>query len=194
MSILRETRMEPDVQWVEWNAIQRRVLRLALKKEFAHAIDEINCYLARAPAELRCDAIAFRGLVKEKKRDLPGARLDFAEAQSLSLPGSYKRYTIELTLGRLSKEMQDDQQAIEWYYRAIETAIADPTTSGDAALEAFLSLRPASSWIAREREACEIAVRQAWKLFFLSGEPDLQKLQATLAILREAAGRPLPQH
>jgi tetratricopeptide (TPR) repeat protein len=164
-----------------------------LQNEFKASLEVLRHFLERGqPLELQGEILAFMAIVKEKMGDVQAAVLDIKKAHDLSVPGSYRRYGLELTLGRLSHGTGETDEAAHWYLRAIETATLDPFTSGASAVEAFLSLKEASSWSTRERELCYTALRQAWHLFALPGEPALERLQETLRALSEASSRPLP--
>jgi hypothetical protein len=177
----------------EWVVIQRRVLRLMSKKDFAAALNELEVFMSKSfSPELRSEVFAFRGRVRERMGEISSAKDDFLFAHSLVPRGTYRRYTIELTLGRLSELMHGVQDASFWYLQAVETAAEDLGTSGASAVEAFLGVKGVCSWTPAEKESCEKVLRQAWELFCLPGEPNFDNLQETLAVLGDASTRPLP--
>lgn len=178
----------------EWILVQRKALSLMRKKNFPAALDELDSFLrADHPPVLQSEVWAFKGLVREKMEGASAARVHFLAAHSLSQPGTYQRYALEITLGRLSEELKELQEARTWYWRAVKTAADDPGTSGAAAIEGFLNLKDFYLWSQNEKQVCVRVIRQAWTLFSLPGEPDLANLEMTLHKLKEASARPLPR-
>lgn len=179
--------------WQEWNLVQMRCLKLMAKKDLTAALREINLFLNNThPSDLQSETLAFRGLIREKMGDILSAKEDLLSAHSHSPQATYQRYTIELTIGRLSQSTYDLEDARSWYISAVETAIKDPSTSGASAVKSLLDIKEASSWSYAEKASCEKAIRQAWALFSLSGDPNMENLKETLQILAEASARPIP--
>lgn len=183
--------MPSDDLWREWHLTQRRCLGLMAKKAYPAAIADIDQFLKSAYPELQSEALAFRGIIKEKMGESHSAKADLLAAHRLSSQATYQRYTIELTLGRLSKLTEDLKDASSWFLRAVDTAIEDPSTSGATAVEGLLDIKEVSSWSSAEKSSCERAIRQAWALFSLPGVPDMDHPKETLQVLAEASTRPL---
>lgn len=180
--------------WEEWTSVQLKSLQLSENKQYSEAVNLIEQFLAgQISPELRSEAIAFRALMREEDGDLDAAKEDLLAAHSLSLPGSYPKYCIELTLARLYESSGEKERSAEWHVKALETVVDDPMTSGATAILGLLRLKPFGSLNERELILCERVARQAWQLFSLPGEPNIEDLVSTANKLMEAATRPLPR-
>lgn len=185
--------MIPEHLWIEWVEIQKRSLKLMYRKDFSGAMQELDSFFRRGqPAELESEIFGFRGEIQERQGKIEEAKREYLNAHMLSAEATYHRYTLELTLGRVCEEMKDLQEAADWYFRAAHTASEDPLTFGAAAVAGLLDVRDRSSWENHEIRLVERVIRQAWELFSLPGEPDLENLRETLRTLGEASTRPLP--
>jgi hypothetical protein len=177
----------------EWVALQRKCLQLAEQNEYSRAHEEVDLFLrTHGSSELRSEILAFRGALKESEGKLSAARMDFLAARAVSIPATYQKYALELNIARLSLLLGSPEESESWFLEALETVVQDPLTSGSAAILGLMKLKGVQSLSPRETLLCETAVRQAWILFSLPGEPDLQDLPETVHLLREASARPLP--
>lgn len=182
-----------DSEWAAWIRIQAHALRFMTTGRTSAAHAAVSSFLGFQPAtDLRADALAFRAVISERLGEMEAAKFDLQSAQSLGPPSSYRRYTIELSLGDLCEKTGNPDEAFSWYLNALETAAEDPTTSGGSALASLLAMKQTSSLNPSQRELCLKIVRQAWSLFQLPNEPDLMDLPETAKILVEASSRPLP--
>jgi hypothetical protein len=184
--------MLSDELWGRWIEVQRKSLKLMNRRDFEGALHAIDEFIEDLEPKQRGEPFSFRSIIREKMGDPEGAERDLLDAQSLSAPATYHRYGIELALGRLAEERNDHARAASWYLHAIKTATEDPSTSGAVAVESLLSIKATGLWSPAERALCERAIRQAWKLFSLPGEPQMADIPNVLRRLTEAATRPLP--
>lgn len=183
-----------DREWLGWVAVQRKALKLKMGGSLEEAIGEISVFLAtEPPTDLLCDALAFRAIFEEDQGAFALSKVDLLQARALAPPASYTKYTIELGLAGLHEKTGEVEEAISWYIEALKTVISDPTTSGGGAVAGILALREFSTLPPEHRELCIRAVRQAWALFELPGEPDSANLREAAQILIEASTRPLPR-
>ena len=186
--------MISEALWEQWTAAQRKALRLLTKRKFPDALAELTQFLCDDyPSELQAEILAFRSVIYEKMGHLTDATNDLEKAHSLSKSGTYQLYTIQLSLGRLAERMLDIPAAASWYLRAIETAKADPSTSGASAIKGLLKTSGLPPWNSEAGKLCERVLKQAWALFALPGEADLENIEGTLERLTEASLLPLPQ-
>jgi hypothetical protein len=95
-------------------------------------------------------------------------------------------------LAGLCKKTQDSIGSIFWYGKALETVVEDPLTSGSAAIAGLVEQKGLTELSADEKALCEKVLKQAWKLFSLPGQPELENLHAAIGVLDEASTRPLP--
>jgi hypothetical protein len=185
--------MLSDQLWEKWIALQKKTFQLTDRKEFSLAIEGLNVFLEQQePPDLRSEILGLRGDILLKQGDLQGAKQDFLAARDLSEPATYSRYVLELNIASVCTDLRDSDGAIFWYVKALETVADDPLTSGATAIHGLLDSKAENSLNLHEANLCDQAIRQAWRLFSLPGEPDLTNLQVTLGILDEAASHPLP--
>jgi tetratricopeptide (TPR) repeat protein len=185
----REATTDPG--WLEWIEIQKAATRLWMQGNFEAAIGEINHYLAQEPRlDLRRQAIGFRGSIHEEQGDLEAARNDFSRAHELSEEPDFERYTLLLSLGGIAKRRGGFEEAENWFLTALQTAAADPKTSGAGALLQLLQLRGERGLTEQEHRLAEKVVYQGWSLLRVVGQPDLTDLIATAKKLIEAKKGP----
>ena len=181
-----------DREWLEWIAIQSRALRLMVKRELSQAMTEVDEFLKSQPSpDLASEALAFRADIREQQGQVDQVLSDLLEARSLTPSASYRRYTIELSLAATYEKAGRSEEAVGWYLAALDSSAQDPTTSGASALAALLTLRDFRDLDQPHRDVCRQVARQAWNLFRLPGEPDLEDLKKTAQVLSEASSRPL---
>lgn len=169
-------------------------MRFWIRRDIAAAVRLIDDYLVGDLAvDVRSGAFAFRARLKREMGDWQTAQQDYVAAHLSSEEGSYHRYTVELALGSLCEDRDQKAEALSWYTRAMRTAILDPGTSGAAALEGLLDIKGSQPLSDEETDLCTRIVQQAWALFRLQGEPELDDLRGTIEALKEASTRPLPR-
>jgi len=121
--------MIPEQLWLEWVEIQKRSLKLINKEDYSGALQELDSFLGSGqPTELESEIFGFRGIVKEEQGEIEEAKQEYLRAHQLSAKATYNRYTLELTLGRLCKQVKNIEEATSWYLRAAQTASEDPRT------------------------------------------------------------------
>lgn len=181
-----------DGEWLEWISVQRKVLRFETVGWLDKAVEELDSFLRTRPKfDLASDALALRSVLREKQGERALAKADLLSAHALLPEANYQKYTIELSIGALCAKQNSTEEAVEWYFRALETASKDFGTSGGSALESLLELRSFASMDGDQQALCLQVVRQAWNLFGLAGEPDVTDLKRAARLLIEAATRPL---
>jgi hypothetical protein len=182
-----EMTSEDDV----WGRVELRVARLAREGENLAALKELDHFLATEPAPaVVSSALSYRSMVKEEAGDHRGAFEDELQAHALSLPGTYSRYTKELSLGSLSIICGQEEKAISWFLAALNTARDGESISAGAALRKFLELRGEAQLDPAERTLCIEVIRRSWKVLRQSGEPDVTNLMQAANRLRELGSRP----
>lgn len=187
-------RSSTDSEWLNWVALQKQILRLVMiNKDVPAALRALDNYLAGNIAQdLRRDAFVVKGRVEREAGNSENAKENYLKAHELSDEGTYSRYVIEITLGSIYEGLGMSTEALGWYTEAMRTAVLDPGTSGAVALEGFLDIKGVQSLSDEEADLCIQVVRQAWSLFRLPGEPDLEDLRGTIEELKDASTRPLP--
>jgi tetratricopeptide (TPR) repeat protein len=181
-----------DGEWLEWIFVQRKVLRLEAAGRLEEAIEHLDSFLGSQPKfDLAGDALALHSSLREKQGEIELAKMDLQSAHSLFPEANYPRYAIELSLGALCVKQDHIEEAIEWYFRALETASKDLGTSGGAALGSLVELRDFASMNSDQQALCLQVARQAWDLFGLPGEPDMADMKTLAITLVEASTRPL---
>jgi hypothetical protein len=182
-----------DQEWLAWIEVQKDAVRQWSKGDFDSAIRIIDEYaIGPISSHTRSEAFAFQGMILHEKGDSEAAKKCYLTAHSLTDSPDFHRYTLENALGSLCSLLNQDEEALSWHIRAMQTAILDLTTSGASALEGFLDLKGEQPLAAYEVTLCNAVVKQAWSLFNLPGEPDFSDLRGMIEILKEASGRPLP--
>ena len=118
----------------------------------ALAIKSINHFLAsEAVPDLRRDAIAFRGHIYEDQGDPDSARTDLLSALKIAEEHGLERYSIEISLAALCVRRGNPTEAERWALSALQTAAADPKTSGAGALQKLITIRGAEAFSKDER-------------------------------------------
>jgi tetratricopeptide (TPR) repeat protein len=180
-----------DSEWLDWIEVQKAATRLWMQGDSEAAVEVIDRYLEQKPRlDLKRQAIGFRGSIHEEQGDLEAAKNDFATAQELSEDTDFERYTLLLSLGGIAERRGFPVEADRWYVAALQTAAADPKTSGASALLRLLRLRGKGGLTEQESRLAEKAMHQAWSLLRVEGEPDLGDLIATAKKLIEAQKGP----
>lgn len=181
----------PEQPLAEWDKIQRQAASSMSRRQFAAATQLLTNYLATTESpRTRSEALAFLGSVLEEQSDLEGAIQATLKAHAIASEADYHRYTLELTLGRLFRLLQAPDEALAWYWRALQTAAQDPITSGAAALKSYLQLKGGAELDLEEQLLLRRVISQAWTLFGLLGKPDLTNFVAAADILLMAGNRP----
>jgi len=184
--------MSSDQAWSDWIEVQKRALRSLNESDTAAATAAVESYLERVEFDdLRSDALAFRASIHEQQGDSRKALEDLRAAHELARD-SYQRYSLELSLGRLFEDLDRSQEALQWYFRALETATDHGSTAAGTALLRVLKIRGEKDLSPDERRLAEKSAKESWHLLRMKGEPDLQHLEKTALLLIEAQSRPLP--
>jgi tetratricopeptide (TPR) repeat protein len=174
-----------------WELLEMQVASLIGKGEYGTVVNVLNQFLATKPlAAEASEALALRAYAKEDLGEFSGALTDLLQAHRLSDVGTYRRYTLELTIGALFKTTGDPQSSLAWYRRALETVIvAKEDISGGSALRSFLELKGKDDVSSEERALCHSVARASWGALHQRGEPDLTNLQDLATTLIELGSR-----
>jgi hypothetical protein len=109
--------------------------------------------------------------------------------QALTLTAdTYRRYSIQLSLGALFEKVDERSTASEWYIVAIRTALSVDGISAGSALQRFLAIKR-GNLTQNELTLCEEAVRHSWSALHLAAQPDVSDLAGSIQTLIESAGR-----
>jgi len=174
-------------EWAKWIEVQKAAIR---EVEVSESIQRVEEYLrSEPPVDLRRQALGFRGSLRQEEGELEGAMADFLAARALTEKPDFERYTLEQSAATISQQLGQTEEAERWNVAALETAAADPTTSGAAALRALLTLRAQAGLEPDEEELARRVVRQAWHLLRVEGEPDLSDLHTASEKLLAAQSR-----
>lgn len=182
-------------EWLSWIEVQKKAFKILVEQEDPEAAMAIvERYLeSRPPMDLEGEALSFRGYLREVLGDQAGAHEDLLSAHELSQEGSFGRYTVEVALGAMAEKVGRTDESVQWYWRALDTASQDPTTSSGGALRRLLMLRPEGELSQSERQVLLQEVRRSWALLRLEGEPGHHDLKAAAEELVRAEGRPRSQ-
>ena len=142
-------------------------------------------------AEVRGDALAFRGRLLEEQGQLDDALRDHHAAYALMRQATYSRYVTELGLGGLYEKTGQPASARTWYLAALTTSLQADDVSCGAALRGCLRARGAGPLTQEERALCEGAARRSWNFLAIPGSPDLANLPGVADTLLRAQGRAL---
>lgn len=177
--------MTPD----EWDQAERRIVRAWTSGEVPQALAEIESVLERGTDEQRGRALMYRGSIEEESASWQAAKDDFIQAVALLNPGSYARYTAELSVGHASEKAGHAEEAAKWYRAALNTcAQANELFSGATATKALLALAPELS--PSDRELARVVTAKSWQVLNLPNQPNLDDLAATTEILMQRASDP----
>ena len=176
-----------DAKWLRWVEIQKGATLLWMQGDAAKAIHEINHFLAsEVVPDLRRDALTFRGHIYDDQGDPDSARADLLSALEIAEKYLLERYSIEISLAALCVRQGKLKEAERWALSALQTAAADPKTSGAGALQKLITIRGAETFSTEERKLIKKVVHQAWSLLRVEGQPDLAALDATTTKLLRA--------
>lgn len=183
---------EDDRLEERWIDIQRRIVALWKGGSLDDALSEASGFLAEAlPQAMEAQVLGFRAETLERMGRKQAALTELLAGRDRAAEGSYSRYTFELSLGRLSAEMGQRDEAASWYRAAMLTALkAEAPLSGGSALFSLLRLRGPAALGAEERQLAHEVATVSWKRLGLAGAPALGDLPAVAACLLEAESRP----
>jgi hypothetical protein len=175
-----------------WASIERDIVKLIAEDDAEAAINKVNEVIStNPPTDVACAALICRASAKDDLGDLPGALVDLQEGHRLSELGTYRRYTIELTIGGILSSMDEPEESISWYRTALQTVLAGKDLSGGSALRRFLELRGEDSLNSNEKALCAEVARTSWKTLRQAGEPDLTSLTNLAERLVAIGSRPV---
>ncbi len=179
-----------EEMWLEWMSTYKTAIDLQIEGSLAEAINVINLYLdTKPPLDLQGEALGCRAMLYEDQGNLENSMRDLIGARSLSSPGGFSRYTLELSLGDLCERLRHTTEARNWYREALSTVADDPLTSGGAAIRRLVKLIGPDKLTLDERQICERVAKQSWQLLGLDGEPDLSHLSHSAQLLLEAEAK-----
>lgn len=184
--------MYSDELWMQWVKIQKDCAKLLARKDLDGALGLVSAFLEeQSDPTLLGEVLLLKSDIEERRGNLTAARQDLLKAHALSTPATYHRYVVELSLAGLSSSAGTQEEARGWYVKALETVVADPLTSGIAAVTGLLRHVEWGKLPPHERELCERAILQSWSLFSLPGSPDFENLDATFEAIQKAYSQPL---
>jgi hypothetical protein len=184
--------MYSDELWMQWVTVQKNSARLLARKDFDGALGLVSGFLGeQSDPGLLGEVLLLKSDIEERRGNLTAAKQDLLKAHALSSPATYHRYVVELSLAGLSTSTGILEEAKGWYVKALETVIADPLTSGIAAVIGLLRHVEWRKLPPHERDLCEKAILQSWSLFSLPGSPDFENLDATFEAIQKAYSQPL---
>jgi tetratricopeptide (TPR) repeat protein len=173
-------------RWVE---VQRRAVAATAQNRTQEAIDAVTNFLtANLSPDLQAEVIAFRGNLHEESGQLENARADFLESHGLSSAPSYSRYTVELALGAVCRELGATPESRRWYEQALKTALEGDSISGAAAILGLLNLVGDDRLTQEERSLCESVVTHSSEVLGIIQEDLPNDLRGAAAALIRAGG------
>lgn len=173
----------------EWDDAERRIVRAWSSGAVTDALEQIESVLERGDAEQRARALIYRGSIQEESANWKAAKDDFVQAAGLFRPGSYTRYTAELSVGGVLRRAGEVHEAVKWYRAALLTcAEAVELFSGATATKALLAIAPELS--PSDRELARTVTAKSWQLLNLPNEPNLDDLAGTTEMLIQRASNP----
>jgi hypothetical protein len=173
----------------EWEEEERVIVRAWSRGDSATALAHIQRVLEIGTAEQRGRALIYRGSMHEDARDWLNARDDFIQAAGLLPPGSYARYTAELSVGHVCELNGARQEALAWHRAALLTCSRSiEPFSGASAARSLMSLEPEIQ--TADRQLLRDVLAKSWRVLHLDGEPDLDDLSGTTDLLTRAGSRP----
>lgn len=173
----------------EWDEAERRIVGAWTTGAVADALEQIESVLERGDDEQRARALVYRGSIQEEATNWKAAKDDFVQAAGLFRPGTYARYTAELSVGGALEKAGEKQEALQWYRAALLTcAQADELFSGATATKALLAL--ASELSPSDRELTRTVTAKSWHVLNLPNEPNLDDLAGTTELLIQRASNP----
>jgi hypothetical protein len=177
----------------EWDEVLRRVVGHMGTSDLRSALVELDAFLeSDITAQVRSGALGFRAEVKQELGDLDSAEHDLHEAISLVGP-SYSRYVHELGLAGIYKRRGQPDVAASFYLDALRTCVAGKGISCGTALAGLLELKPEALLSDDDKRLCLEAVKRAWSLLRLPGDPDRLHLDEAALSIKSAEARPRPR-
>jgi hypothetical protein len=179
-----------------WLEVQRRAVTSAAQHRSQDAIDAVTGFLTTdLPPDLRAEVIAFRGNLHEESGQLESAKTDFIESHRLSSTPSYSRYTVELALGAICKELSSTTESRRWYGQALRTALDGASISGAAAILGLLNLEGDDRLSQEEKSLCESVATRSGEVLGLQGDVGLSNglRGAAMALVRAGGKRRTPR-
>jgi len=165
-------------------SLQRNVIALKRKKEFDTAHQVLDAFLRESSdAELRSEALALRAECYEEQGNRAAAEAALLEAIEASTPGSYARFTLEITLGGFHEKQGALGDAVSWYRRAMQTTVsASERFSGSGAVKLLVAL-VGDSIEANDRALADDVLGRSWAYLGVQSRPTFSGLAEEAAAL-----------
>ena len=173
------------VMLVDWEDVELRAARLLSARRLAEAEGLLSEFLDSSPPRIaERDALLLRSSVLEDQGRRSDARRDLLAALELCEPGEYSRYVAELALGSLFAAEGDRASSMDWFRRALSTAIVADGVSAGAALRAVLENSKTHEIEGESAPLWWSACRRSWVVLGLPGDPPLDPRSCVEIILR----------
>jgi hypothetical protein len=154
-----------------WDDVLLEAARAIRDRRYQAAIDRLSDFLRETESrQEQSEALALRGTVRAQLGEAEAAELDLERAHSLSGPGGYHRYTIELLLADAARKRSDFGAARVLYASALETALAGSDFSAGTALEGLLQVIGGGKRSDAEDALIGRAVSASWRALRIDAE------------------------
>jgi tetratricopeptide (TPR) repeat protein len=164
-----------DGDATRWHDLQKQVVKLMITGKTHETTMLIDAFVTGSSVpSIRAAALGFRADLKAKAGELPGALTDYEAAVSMTSAPGYARYSLEVAIGGVHQRLGESPRSLEWYRRALETALFETDRTGATALLGMAALD--EDLEAADQTLCERVARKAWAGAGLAGEPDLTSL------------------
>jgi tetratricopeptide (TPR) repeat protein len=170
----------------EWARVEREIVTAWSAGNTADALKVIEDVLTRGSDEFRGRALMYRGSIQEDEANWSSAEADFIQAVGLLSPGSYARYTAELSAAHACKRTGETDEASRWYREALLTCM-QPVEPFSGAVAAKGLLEVTSLLPAADLDLVLAVIEKSWRVLSLPNEPDTQDLAGAIETLIQRA-------
>lgn len=147
-----------------WNDVHLETAKAIAGRRYRSALDQLSDFLRDAESrDERREALALRATVQMHLGDSESAQRDLELAHSLSRPGEYSRYTVELLLARVARDRLDPESARRLYSQALQTALTGGGFSAGTALEGFMQVTAHSGLTEAEHVLIRDSISASWR-------------------------------
>lgn len=177
--------MDPD----EWERTEGVLVQAWTAGRLQDALSQIDRVMLDGNDSQRATALMYRGSMREEAADWEAAKVDFIRAATMSAPGSYQRYTSEVSAGVMSDKAGDPSDAVKWYRSALMTCLnSTEPFSGASAVKALLAA--GSEMSPGDRQLVTFVTLRSCEVLGCQDRADLDDLAGTAEMLLRRASDP----
>src|SRR5215217_434520 len=159
-----------------------RRLMIAWRDDSDDAVAALDLILSQGDSDMKATCLFYQGSMNEGKGALEVAWQSWSNGLQYAREGSFVRFELELSLGRICEDQAKPEEALQWFKKALQTCCQGDEFAGVKALTGYLRLNDGRIEPGDEALfAC--VVEKSWRVLELAGGPDAHDWAAASARL-----------